>query len=53
MIMTLQEERLKSLEEFLRGTAGLSAQMVGTEAEELAAVENHQGPMLPHLNPSV
>jgi transposase InsO family protein len=36
MIMTLQEERLRSLEsleEFLRGTAGLSARMLGTEAE--------------------
>jgi transposase InsO family protein len=36
MIMTLQEERLKSLEsleDFLRVTEGLSARMVGTEAE--------------------
>jgi hypothetical protein len=41
MIMTLQEERLdslESLEAFLRGTVGLSAQMVGTEAERQAHV---------------
>ncbi|MDR3162428.1 MAG: hypothetical protein LBT81_01015 [Helicobacteraceae bacterium] len=39
--MSLQEERLKrleSMEDFLRGTAGLSARMVRTEAERQAHV---------------
>jgi hypothetical protein len=39
MIMALQEEGLKcleSFEEFLRGTEGLSARRVGTEAERQA-----------------
>ncbi|MDR1163206.1 MAG: integrase [Candidatus Accumulibacter sp.] len=41
--MTMQEDRLKSLEsleEFLRGTAGLSARMVGTEAERQGHVRD-------------
>jgi hypothetical protein len=41
--MTLQEERLRHLERleaFLRGTAGLSAWMVGTESERHAYVRD-------------